>query len=150
MIGGTVRRRVAVGATTLALVGGLAGGVAVADSGGSTAARGAQRTAADPVAADGARVAEGRADALGRCRVTGTHPNRTAGYSSTSTQIVRQGAKGNVVKEIQCLLDYWGIFPHAIDGDFGPKTKAGVIEAQRRCNIAQDGVVGPDTWWCIR
>lgn len=33
----------------------------------------------------------------------------------------------------------------AVDGDFGPMTKAAVVEFQRRSSIVQDGIVGPMT-----
>lgn len=74
----------------------------------------------------------------------------TANYSYTSSRIVRPGAKGNVVKEIQCVLDFRGKNPGALDGDYGQNTRSAVIRAQRHCHISQDGIVGPKTWKCLR
>jgi peptidoglycan hydrolase-like protein with peptidoglycan-binding domain len=37
--------------------------------------------------------------------------------------------------------------PGAIDGDFGPKTKASVLAYQMSHGLAADGIVGDRTWW---
>lgn len=74
----------------------------------------------------------------------------TAGYSYSSTAIVGYGAKGNQVKEVQCLLRHRGKDPKALDGVYGKNTKSAVVRAQRHCHITQDGVVGPKTWRCLR
>jgi peptidoglycan hydrolase-like protein with peptidoglycan-binding domain len=71
--------------------------------------------------------------------------------------ILRQGAKGETVRELQYLLQKAeDISPQignplklnvgAIDGDFGPKTKAAVIKFQNDRNIAADAIVGTKTW----
>ena len=41
------------------------------------------------------------------------------------------------VKELPCGV---------IDGEFGAKTQAAVIAAQRFYNLTQDGICGPKTW----
>jgi len=58
-------------------------------------------------------------------------------------RVVGQGAKGPHVVWLQRRL---GLVP---DGDFGPKTKAKVIEVQRANNLDPDGFVGPRTWCVI-
>jgi len=53
---------------------------------------------------------------------------------------LRQGDKGEAVKDLQTLL---GI---GTDGDFGPGTKAAVIAFQRKKGLLADGIVGRGTW----
>ncbi|MGW2552610.1 peptidoglycan-binding domain-containing protein [Streptomyces sp. NPDC001635] len=77
----------------------------------------------------------------------------TAGYSWAWNVTVRPGATGDRVKEIQCLTDYYGEGPSALDGVYGPATTAAVKRVQARCGFSsaeQDGVVGPMTWHCLR
>lgn len=54
--------------------------------------------------------------------------------------LLRVGSTGLSVVQVQRRL---GI---VTDGDFGSKTKAAVIEFQRKHNLGPDGVVGPATW----
>ena len=51
--------------------------------------------------------------------------------------------KGPLVEFLQQYLEI------RVDGDFGPKTKATVIEFQRENNLTPDGIVGPITWDCL-
>jgi peptidoglycan hydrolase-like protein with peptidoglycan-binding domain len=37
----------------------------------------------------------------------------------------------------------------AVDGDFGPKTRAAVINVQRFFRLVPDGIVGPKTWGAL-
>jgi len=65
--------------------------------------------------------------------------------------VLRQGARGENVLQLQFLLNYISEFypevPGVIkDSVFGADTRAAVIEFQRRFNLATDGVVGPITW----
>jgi hypothetical protein len=62
---------------------------------------------------------------------------------------IRQGSKGQDVRDLQAHLksvhsSYAGHL--AVDGDFGPRTRAAVVEFQRRSGLAADGIVGPLTW----
>lgn len=62
---------------------------------------------------------------------------------------IQQGSKGPAVRDLQDHLKR--VFPayagHLVpDGDFGPKTKAAVMEFQRRAGLVADGIVGPRTW----
>lgn len=50
------------------------------------------------------------------------------------------------VKVIQALLRLNYGFTLAIDGYYGPQTRAAVEEFQRMKGLAVDGVVGPETW----
>jgi peptidoglycan hydrolase-like protein with peptidoglycan-binding domain len=66
----------------------------------------------------------------------------------------RQGNSGSCVRNIQTVLTYntrsgsCGNVNTAvvIDGQFGPKTAAGVKAFQRENCLTADGIVGPNTW----
>lgn len=62
---------------------------------------------------------------------------------------IRQGSTGQAVRDLQSHLKR--VYPKyagrlAVDGVFGPATRAAVVEFQRRSGIAADGVVGTQTW----
>lgn len=60
------------------------------------------------------------------------------------------GAFTAPVAHAQCLLrNVWGYGGVDVDGIFGPRTRSAVIDMQRRCGIAPDGIVGPNTWNCL-
>ena len=58
------------------------------------------------------------------------------------------GATGSDVIELQSRLNNApsGSVPLDVDGIFGPKTRARVVEFQARKGLAADGIVGPKTW----
>jgi peptidoglycan hydrolase-like protein with peptidoglycan-binding domain len=65
--------------------------------------------------------------------------------------LLQQGAHGDVVKHLQQVLATgapggWNTGPGAIDGDFGPTTKASVRAFQTWGGVSSDGVVGDSTW----
>lgn len=53
---------------------------------------------------------------------------------------IKRGSKGADVRKLQALLKI------AVDGQFGPKTEAAVIAAQKAHQLVADGYVGPYTW----
>ena len=64
---------------------------------------------------------------------------------------LRAGATGAVVRSLQQILangasGQWNTSPGAIDGSFGPNTKASVQAFQTWGGVAADGVVGDQTW----
>jgi peptidoglycan hydrolase-like protein with peptidoglycan-binding domain len=64
---------------------------------------------------------------------------------------LRVGATGAVVRALQQVLangasGQWNTSPGAIDGNFGPNTKAAVQAFQTWGGVAADGVVGDQTW----
>src|SRR3984885_628351 len=64
---------------------------------------------------------------------------------------LQDGSTGPVVSSLQPLLTngaagQWITTPQGIDGDFGPHTKAAVIAFQAWGGVAQDGIVGDQTW----
>jgi peptidoglycan hydrolase-like protein with peptidoglycan-binding domain len=60
--------------------------------------------------------------------------------------VLRLGASGEVVRQLQSALQGLGYDPITIDGQFGPRTEAAVKAFQRAQGIAVDGVVGDITW----
>lgn len=62
------------------------------------------------------------------------------------TRRVSPGSKGNAVRAVQVLLNAKANAGLAVDGDFGPKTKAEVQKFQRSKGIAPTGTVRRSTW----
>ncbi len=63
----------------------------------------------------------------------------------TGVRNLKKGMRGTDVKSLQQLLIDLGYAPGPVDGVFGPKTRAAVIEFQKASGITQDGIVGPVT-----
>lgn len=63
---------------------------------------------------------------------------------------LQEGSSGKVVESLQRLLSTgatdWGVTPGAIDGIFGPHTRASVIAFQKWGSVNGDGIVGDQTW----
>ena len=57
----------------------------------------------------------------------------------------QEGSTGEDVKTVQYLVTAQG-HPTAVDGDFGPLTKAAVEAFQSSRGLGVDGIVGPQTW----
>lgn len=66
-------------------------------------------------------------------------------YDSAAHTTLRYGSSGDEVKVLQTLLNGFGA-SLAVDGFFGPATKAAVIAFQKSKNLLQDATVGPLTW----
>jgi len=67
------------------------------------------------------------------------------------TVVIRQGARGEAVVELQFLLNFIAEFyndlPFVVeDGVFRDSTRLAVIDFQRRFGLNPDGIVGPLTW----
>ena len=60
--------------------------------------------------------------------------------------LIEYGSTGMYVKEVQQQLNKDGDNVGTVDGDFGPKTLAGVKEFQKSHGLTVDGIVGPETW----
>ena len=65
--------------------------------------------------------------------------------------MLKQGAKGDVVKSLQAALTagaygLWETTPQGVDGIFGANTTASVRAFQTWAGVSSDGIVGPDTW----
>jgi murein L,D-transpeptidase YcbB/YkuD len=107
---------------------------------------------ADPVT--GHATATGEVTAQSRCliwrKTQDGKTGLTAGYLWSWTAVIGPGSTGDGVREVQCLTDYQGAGPSALDGVYGPDTTAAVKLVQKACGKTQDGVVGADTWRCLR
>ncbi|MBL8251926.1 MAG: peptidoglycan-binding protein [Candidatus Competibacter sp.] len=63
------------------------------------------------------------------------------------SRLLRQGDQGADVRAIQDVLNFHirRLEPLRVDGDFGPKTRARVMEFQKANQLKVDGLVGPET-----
>lgn len=59
--------------------------------------------------------------------------------------VLKNGSKGQKVKEVQTRLKNWGYYTGSVDGIYGPKTVAAVKYFQRKNGLTADGIVGPAT-----
>ncbi len=66
--------------------------------------------------------------------------------TTVAAAILRQGAKGGEVKEVQRRLKQWGYYNGSVDGVFGSGTRAAVIKFQKKNGLTADGVVGSATY----
>lgn len=57
---------------------------------------------------------------------------------------VQYGSRGETVRQLQRALNQVG-YSLEVDGGFGPKTKAAVIDYQKKNNLRVDGVAGSET-----
>jgi peptidoglycan hydrolase-like protein with peptidoglycan-binding domain len=60
--------------------------------------------------------------------------------------LLKKGASGEVVRQLQQALKDLGFSPGAVDGEFGSNTEAAVKAFQGEHEIAVDGIVGDITW----
>ncbi len=67
------------------------------------------------------------------------------GEDVAEAAVLKQGSRGDLVKQVQTKLINWGYMKGKADGIFGAKTKAGVIYFQRKNGLSQDGIVGTKT-----
>ena len=57
-----------------------------------------------------------------------------------------KNSSGNAVLKLQQALTSIGFDAGKIDGNFGPKTEAGVRAFQKAVGLPDDGIVSPQTW----
>ncbi len=65
---------------------------------------------------------------------------------AVDSAVLKQGAKGGEVKEVQRRLKNWGYYTGAVDGIFGANTKKAVVYFQQKNGLKADGVVGLQTY----
>ena len=63
----------------------------------------------------------------------------------TAEPVLRNGMKGQNVKDLQSRLYTLGYYTGEIDGQFGAATKEAVLAFQRRNGLGADGIVGEET-----
>jgi putative chitinase len=63
--------------------------------------------------------------------------------------ILREGARGNLVIQLQTALKAHGFDPGGIDGGFGPNTTAAVKAFQGSAGLQVDGIAGPATFGAL-
>jgi peptidoglycan hydrolase-like protein with peptidoglycan-binding domain len=66
--------------------------------------------------------------------------------TSGSSQLLKEGSSGPLVKQLQQRLKEKGLNPGTIDGVFGLGTKAAVRAFQKANKLEADGIVGQKTW----
>ncbi len=64
--------------------------------------------------------------------------------SLTGTPMLKQGSTGDLVTQLQTLLNQYGA-GIGVDGEFGPQTLSAVYSFQSANGLESDGVVGPAT-----
>ena len=62
------------------------------------------------------------------------------------TAVLRQGASGGEVKELQRRLKEWGYYNGAVDGIYGKATVEAVKKFQRKNGLTADGIAGRSTF----
>jgi N-acetylmuramoyl-L-alanine amidase len=62
------------------------------------------------------------------------------------TAVLRQGASGGEVKELQRRLKMWGYYSGEVDGIYGAKTVEAVKYFQRKNGLTVDGIAGKATF----
>lgn len=67
-------------------------------------------------------------------------------FLSGGNRTLKNGSRGDDVKELQKLLTEEGFLCGAADGIFGKATRKAVIEYQNRKGLVADGIVGEKTW----
>lgn len=79
---------------------------------------------------------------------TGTTAPAHADGCYTWSGVLKDGAKGEAVKQLQIRVSGWGGYGvnMAIDGSFGPQTTTAVKNFQAAYGLEADGVAGPATF----
>lgn len=62
------------------------------------------------------------------------------------TAVLKQGATGGEVKELQRRLKQWGYYSGAVDGIYGPQTVKAVKYFQQKNGLTADGIAGKSTF----
>lgn len=63
--------------------------------------------------------------------------------------VLKKGARGTKVSDLQTRLNESGYDAGKVDGIFGDNTEKAVKALQKASGIAVDGIVGPDTWQAL-
>ena len=94
-----------------------------------------------------AAVAQAQAEGLLGQPFAGPAASASPAQATAATQpVLREGARGDSVEDLQRSLKAAGFNPGPVDGWFGPQTERAVLSFQSSRGITVDGVVGPQTW----
>ena len=84
------------------------------------------------------------------CTVTlfelGHTSEKDAAPTYVQTAVLKQGASGGEVKELQRRLKMWGYYSGAVDGIYGSGTTEAVKYFQRKNGLVADGIAGKATF----
>ena len=75
----------------------------------------------------------------------GTMAVLTTYFNQPMIEVAEAALSTSQVKTVQTKLKRWGYYTGAVDGIYGPKTKAAVKSFQKKNGLSVDGVVGPKT-----
>lgn len=65
---------------------------------------------------------------------------------ATYAAVLKQGARGGEVKEVQRRLKNWGYYDGSVDGIYGPATVSAVKYFQEKNGLTADGICGKATY----
>lgn len=81
---------------------------------------------------------------------TAAKPETPSEYSAVlPAAVLKQGARGNEVKEVQRRLKDWGYYSGAVDGIYGAGTMDAVRRFQEKNGLTADGVCGKATYQAL-
>ncbi len=94
-----------------------------------------------------ALIAASSATGAGALTATaGARAEENTALTAVTCAVLKQGAKGGEVKEVQRRLKQWGYYTGAVDGVYGPATAEAVKKFQRKNRLTADGIVGKATY----
>lgn len=77
------------------------------------------------------------------------HSAPVAAVETIPTAVLKPGATGNEVAEVQRRLKQWGYYNGAVDGIYGSGTREAVRKFQAKNGLTADGVVGLQTYQAL-
>lgn len=86
---------------------------------------------------------------LGATMPLGRSTALEAEFEFETQPVLRRGAKGAAVSDLQRRLASAKFSPGTIDGDFGARTESAVRAFQASRGLIVDGIVGPATWGAL-
>ncbi|MBP5242544.1 MAG: peptidoglycan-binding protein, partial [Clostridia bacterium] len=79
-------------------------------------------------------------------RIQSDRAVNAANEAAMPAAVLKQGATGGEVSEVQRRLKQWGYYTGAVDGVYGAATKKAVMSFQAKNGLTADGVVGVKTY----
>lgn len=100
----------------------------------------------------GGKVLEGltrRRKAERELFMTGMEERKTGNPYDEPIAAIKRGQKGNGVRWLQYQLNEKGHYKLIVDGIFGPKTQAALMDFQNQHGLVIDGICGPATRFAL-